>query len=78
MGEEGQRLSRVFPWQNYQLDFFSELAGCEVAPGAKLLQPGPTEYMRDKIDLSQSGLERADDDSKQRASCLCVWMVIFL
>lgn len=65
MGEGGQRPARVFPWQNYQLDFFSELTGCEVCSGGKLLQPGPTEYIIDKIDLSQSGRERVDEHSAE-------------
>lgn len=46
MGEGGQRPARVFPWQNYQLDFLPSSLGVKCAPGAKLLQPGPAEYIR--------------------------------
>lgn len=45
-------------------------------PGGKLLQPGACEYIRDEIDLSQSGQERADGRSKRRTHsvALCLDM----
>lgn len=54
----------------------------ECAPGAELLQPGPTEYIRDKTDLSQSGQERADEPSaemiinRELTACLSVSLYI--
>lgn len=65
MGEGGSKAVQSVPWAKLPIRFFSELAGCEVCPEGKLLQPGPTEYMRDKIDLSQSGRERADEHSAE-------------
>lgn len=80
MGEGGSKVLHSVPLAKLPIRLFSALAGCEVRPGGKLLQPGPTEYIRDKIDLSQSGRERRDEqcrDDKQRIDCLCVWPYLY-
>lgn len=76
IGEGGQRPTKLLPGQNYEFVFFllfPSSPGVKCAPpGAELPQPSPTEYIRDKIDLLQSGREKADEPSKQRSDHTCL------